>query len=114
MTQAFEVNEESFEHYSLTPPANADPPLNAGDRSGRKRTVCGMYGVLSVRRLPGGSRFERVAPKRTQIPGLVTTWPPRPAFAPSLELSVHRRFAGVVTDGQTHRHRIREPAQINP
>ena len=29
MTPTFEVNEESFASYSLTPPANADPPLNA-------------------------------------------------------------------------------------
>jgi hypothetical protein len=38
-----------LQHYSLTPPANADPPLNAGETSGRKSTVCGINGVLSAK-----------------------------------------------------------------
>jgi hypothetical protein len=48
MTPTFEVNEESFASYFLTPPANAAPPLNAGDRSGRKSTVCDVNGTLRI------------------------------------------------------------------
>jgi hypothetical protein len=46
MTQAFEINEESFRRHSLTPPANAALFPNASAGSDRKSTVCDITGIL--------------------------------------------------------------------